>query len=153
MKIYLGADHRGFLLKEKVAQWLFEWKYEFEDMGADHLNPHDDYTVYAERVASEVSVRVSVREERRGILLCGSGVGVEVMANKFDGVRAATGKSAGQIKAGRRDDDMNVLVLAADFTSEGEAKEMIKAFLETGFSDKKRYKRRLQDIYKIEQNN
>jgi len=55
MKIYLGADHRGYELKERVARWLFENKYEFEDMGADSLDPKDDYTVYAEKVASIVA--------------------------------------------------------------------------------------------------
>ena len=55
MKVFIGADHRGYKLKEKVAQWLFEAKYEFEDLGADHLDPDDDYTVYAERVASLVA--------------------------------------------------------------------------------------------------
>ncbi len=89
MKIYLGADHRGYQLKEKIAKWLFEWKYDFSDMGAEHLDPEDDYPVYAEKVASIVANE----EESRGILLCGSGVGVDVAANKFDGVRASIGKS------------------------------------------------------------
>ncbi|OGM05392.1 hypothetical protein A2125_02125 [Candidatus Woesebacteria bacterium GWB1_43_5] len=148
MKVYIGADHRGYKLKEKVVKWLFEWKYEFADMGADRLNTKDDYTVYAEKVASMVA-----RDRVRGILLCGSGVGVEVMANKFDGVRAAIGKSPEQVRAGRRDDDMNVLVIAADFTKEPEARQMVKAFLETKFGGKARYKRRLADIKKIEANN
>ena len=89
----------------------------------------------------------------KGILLCGSGVGVDVVANKFDGVRASIGKSAEQVKAGRNDDDMNVLVIAADFTKEEEAKKMVKTFLETKFSGKSRFKKRLEDIKKIEANN
>jgi ribose 5-phosphate isomerase B len=149
MKIYLGADHKGFNLKEKVSRWLFEWGYGFTDIGAETLNPEDDYTLYAGEVASLVA------KERgsRGILLCGSGVGVEVVANKFDGVRAAIGKSVEQVKAGRNDDDMNILVLAADFTSEEEAKNMVKAFLETKFEKKARFEKRLSDIKKIEANN
>lgn len=149
MKIFIGADHRGFKLKEKVAQWLFEWKYTFEDMGADFYDPKDDYTLYAEKVA----LVVRDKKKRRGVLLCGSGVGVDVVANKFDGVRASIGKSVEQIKAGRRDDDMNILVIAADYTKEKEAKEMVKAFLETKFDKKARHKRRLEDIRKIEENN
>jgi len=154
MKVYLGSDHRGFKLKEKIAKWLFEWGYEFEDMGAEYLNPADDYTVFAERVASVVS-RPSFAKATadKGILLCGSGVGVDIVANKFDGVRASIGKSAEQVKTGRADDDMNILVLAADYTKEDEAKEMIKVFLTTKFSGKERYKRRLSDIKKIEANN
>lgn len=149
MKVYIGSDHRGFLLKEKIAKWLFEWKYEFTDMGADHLDPDDDYTIYAERVAS----MVGKEKEGRGIILCGSGVGVDVVANKFDGVRASIGKSPEQVKAGRNDDDMNILVIAADFTKENEVKEMVKEFLETKFSGESRFKRRLLEVKKIEANN
>ena len=150
MKIYLGSDHRGFNLKEKVAQWLFEWGYNFEDMGAYHLDHRDDYTLYAERVASMVgSARFSVR----GILLCGSGVGVDVVANKFDKVRASIGVTPAQVKAGRNDDDFNVLVLAAEYTKEESAKKMVKVFLTTSFNETTGHKRRLGDIEKIEANN
>ncbi len=149
MKIFIGADHRGFALKEKISKWLYEWKYEFLDVGANHMDPKDDYTLYA----SEVASLTSKNKNSRGILLCGSGVGVDVVANKFDGVRASIGKSVAQIKAGRNDDDMNVLVIAADFTKDDEAKEMIKAFLKTKFSGKARFERRLEDISRIEKNN
>ena len=146
MKVYIGADHRGYKLKEKLFQWLVDGKYSVEDYGAYELDVSDDYVVYAEKVASVVS-KV---DNRRGVLLCGSGVGVDVVANKFDGVRASVGKSADQVKAGRRDDDMNVLVLAAEFTGVEEAKEMLKAFLETKFDQKSRHKRRLEEIKRIE---
>jgi ribose 5-phosphate isomerase B len=149
MKIYIGADHRGFKLKEQVARWLFEWKYTFEDLGANHLDPKDDYTKYSEEVAS----LVSKDKNSRGILLCGSGVGVDVVANKFDGIRSSIGKNAEQVGAGRKDDDMNILVIAADFTNEKEAKEMVKPFLQTKFDNKPNHKRRLTDIAKIEANN
>ena len=149
MKIYLGADHRGYALKEKIARWLFDWGYEFIDLGAQNLDPKDDYTKYAEEVGSIVGKN----ENAKGILICGSGVGVEVVANKFDGVRASIGKNPDQVRAGRNDDDMNILVLAADFTTEKEAREMLKVFLETKFSGRSRYKRRLREIEKIEANN
>ena len=149
MKIYLGSDHRGFSLKEKIAKWLFEWGYEFFDVGADHLDKKDDYSLYAQEVAS----LVSKNKKSRGVLLCGSGVGVDITANKFDGVRASIGVSADQVKAGRNDDDMNVLVIAADFTSENDVKEMLEVFLKTDFSGKERHKRRLEEIKKIEANN
>jgi len=96
---------------------------------------------------------VAENEGSRGVLLCGSGVGVEIMANKFDGVRAAIGKNVLQIEAGRNDDNMNVLVIAADYTSEKEAKAMLIAFLETKFSGKAKYEKRLEEIEKIEANN
>lgn len=149
MKIFLGADHRGYELKEKIAKWLFEMEYPYQDLGANHFDPHDDYTKFAEEVAS----LVAKTENGRGVLLCGSGVGVDVLANKFDGIRSSIGKDVFQVEAGRNDDDMNVLVIAADFTEEKDAKAMLIAFLETRFSGKARYERRLQEIEKIEANN
>jgi ribose 5-phosphate isomerase B len=149
MQVYLGADHRGFRLKEKIKEWLNDWGYKFKDLGAYELNPEDDYTLYAEKVGSIVG-----REKGAcGVLLCGSGVGVDVTANKFDGVRASIGKTPEQVKAGRSDDNMNILVIAADYTKEDEAKKMVKVFLETKFESKARQKRRLSDIEKIEANN
>jgi ribose 5-phosphate isomerase B len=149
MKIYIGADHRGYELKEKIAKWLFEMNREFQDLGALSLDPHDDYTKYAEEVAS----LVAKDEGSRGVLLCGSGIGVEVVANKFDGIRAGIGETVLQVEKGRSDDDMNVLVIAADYTSEKETKAMLIAFLETKFSGKARYEKRLEEIEKIEANN
>lgn len=149
MKIFLGADHRGYELKEKIAKWLFEMEYPFQDLGAYSLNPKDDYTRYASQVAS----LVAATEGSRGVLLCGSGVGVDVMANKFDGVRASIGKDVFQVEAGRSDDDMNILVIAADFTEEKEAKAMLISFLETKFSGGAKYERRLHEIEEIEANN
>lgn len=149
MKIFLGADHRGYELKEKIAQWLFEMDHAFHDVGAMNFDETDDYTKYAEDVAS----LVAENENSRGVLLCGSGVGVDVVANKFDGIRASIGKSVDQVKAGRNDDDMNVLVIASDYTTEKETKAMLIAFLETKFSGKARHERRLEEIEKIEANN
>jgi ribose 5-phosphate isomerase B len=149
MKIFIGADHGGYELKEKIGQWLFDMEYAYQDLGAVTLDPNDDYTKYAEDVAS----LVAKTEGSRGVLLCGSGVGVDVVANKFDGIRASIGKSVAQIEAGRNDDDMNVLVIAVDFTDEKDAKAMLIAFLETKFSGKARFERRLQEIEKIEANN
>lgn len=149
MRVYIGADHRGFHLKEKIAKWLFESRFKFEDVGAPTFDPDDDYTKYAQEVAS----LVAKDENSQGILICGSGVGVDVVANKFDGIRASIGKTGKQVEAGRRDDDMNILVLAADFTKENEAKTMLKVFLETKFDGKPRHKKRLKDIEKLEANN
>jgi len=149
LKIFIGADHRGYELKEKIATWLFDLNYDFDDLGANHLDPTDDYTKYA----SEVASMVAKRPHSRGVLLCGSGVGVEVLANKFDGIRAAIGKNVLQVKAGRNDDDMNILVIASDFTIEKEAKAMLIAFIETKYDDSIRHERRLEEIEKIEANN
>jgi RpiB/LacA/LacB family sugar-phosphate isomerase len=149
MKVYLGADHRGYFLKEKISRWLFESGYKYLDVGAESLDLKDDYTKFATEVAS----LVAKNSNSRGVILCGSGVGVDTVANKFDGVRASLGLSAAQIKAGRKEDDMNILILAAEFTEAGEAKEMLNAFLETKFDRKARHQRRLEEIKKIEANN
>ncbi|BCX14404.1 MAG: ribose 5-phosphate isomerase B [Patescibacteria group bacterium] len=149
MKIYLGADHRGYQLKEKIARFLFEKGYSFEDMGALSFNPDDDYPVFAEKVAS----MVASEPENKGILICGSGVGVSIVANKFDNIRAGLGISEKQVESSRRDDDINILALAADFTNEAEALKMVLAFLETRFSGEEKHKRRLEDITRIEANN
>ena len=147
LKVYIGADHRGFEYKEKIKDWLSQWNYQWEDLGAYAHDPNDDYPLYAQKVGSVVGAGQGI-----GILLCGSGVGVDVAANKIDGVRASIGKSPEQVKAGRNDDDMNILVVAADYTKEEEAKEMVNAFLETEFTGKARFVRRLADIEKIESN-
>ncbi len=149
MKVFLGADHRGYYLKEKISKWLFEWKYDYFDVGAQSLELGDDYTKYA----SEVASLVADNKGSRGIVLCGSGVGVDIVTNKFDGIRASMGKTKEQIKEGREDDDMNILVIAADYTDEYEAKDMLKAFLETKFLGKERHRKRLKEIEKIEVNN
>lgn len=149
MKVFLGSDHRGYFLKEKIAKWLFEWKYDYFDVGAQSLELGDDYTKYA----SEVASLVADNKSSSGIVLCGSGVGVDIVVNKFDGIRASVGKTKAQIEEGREDDDMNVLVIAADYTDEYEARDMIKTFLETKFAGKERYKKRLKEIEKIEANN
>src|SRR3989344_6960123 len=99
--IYLAADHRGFRLKEKVKQWLTEWGYDYEDMGAFILDPTDDYPFYAKKVVESM-----VELDDRGILVCGSGVGVDDVANKFDGIRSGLAISREQIYAARNDDDI-----------------------------------------------
>ncbi len=149
MKVYIGSDHRGYAQKEKAIKWLFENGYRVEDMGAYEYNKNDDYTLYAEKVA----VMVRDKKRSRGILFCGSGVGVDVTANKFDGIRASIGKEPKQVKAGRKDDNMNVLVIASDFTEEKEMIEMVKAFLKTKYGKLTRHERRLDDIERIEANN
>lgn len=146
MKIYLGADHRGFICKEKLKTSLFG--HEVVDLGAHDLDPSDDYTTYALDVAKGVSSGGAV-----GILICGSGVGMDIAANKVDGVRASVGKQKEQVVAGRHDDDMNVLVIAADYTSEEEAGDMVAVFLATEFSGEERHKRRLLQIETIERGN
>jgi len=148
MQIFIGADHRGFSFKKGLIKWL-KTNHKVSDMGALKFDSKDDYPLYARRVAE----KVRLIPDSFGILLCGSGVGVDVVANKFDGIRASIGKTPAQVRSGRKDDDMNVLVIASDYTSKDEAKDMTKAFLTTSFSENKRYQKRLDEIQKIEENN
>ena len=147
--IYLAADHRGFELKNKIKEWLKEWGYEYEDMGAFEYNKNDDYPDFAEAVGKKVAGDT----ESRGILACGSGVGIDVAANKIDGVRAGTISNSEQAKASVNDENLNVLSLAADFLSEQKAQEIVKAFLETRYEKTDRYERRLEKVKELEDEN
>ncbi len=147
MIIYLGADHRGFQLKEVLKSILHEGGYEVVDKGAMEFTDGDDYPKYAAAVAREISKNPG----DRGIVLCGSGVGVDVVANKFPGVRAALAISTDQIFNARHDDDANVLAVAADFTDEEAVKNIAHVFLVTPFSGEPRHERRLREIGEIEQ--
>ena len=146
--IYLGTDHRGFKLKEKVKQWLTEWGYEHQDLGAFEYDQNDDYPVYASKVVESMT-----EPDDRGIILCGSGVGVDDVANKFDGIRSGLAINKEQIEAARRDDNINVLAIASDFTSEEDAQEIVRTFLKTEFTDEERFNRRLGEIGEIEETN
>ena len=148
VKVYIGADHRGYKLKEALKIYLKELNFEVEDLGALELIPDDDYPDYALLVAKKVA---EDPENNRGILICGSGVGVDVVANKFKGVRSALGFDTKQAQMSRNDDNANVLSLSADFISESLAKEIVKIWLETGFSGLEHHTRRIQKIKEIEE--
>lgn len=153
MRVFIGADHRGFKLKEALKQWLYKNGLEFEDWGAETFDPNDDYPIFAEKVAGKVSESLKKTKDTRGIVICGSGVGVDIVANKFEGVRSGLGMNVEQVMTARRDDDINILALASDETSENEAKEMVKVFLETEFEPSEKHTRRLKEIEDIEQEN
>ena len=149
--IYLGADHRGFELKEKAKQWLTELGYQFKDCGAFEYNKGDDYPDFAKAVAEEVVGTAGDTENNRGILFCGSGIGVCIAANKIKGVRAGTATSSKQIKAAVSDEDLNIVAISSDYTDEKTAKNVIKTFLETKFSGEERHIRRINKIKQLEQ--
>ncbi len=140
--IYLGADHRGFELKNEIKGFLAVLGYDYEDFGAFGFNQEDDYPDFAKAVAE----RVAVEPVSRGILICSSGIGMAVAANKIKGIRAGTAMKKEQARAGVNDDNMNVLALAVDYISKDEAKEIVKTFLETKFSGEERFKRRIKKI-------
>ncbi|MFH1246490.1 MAG: RpiB/LacA/LacB family sugar-phosphate isomerase [Candidatus Liptonbacteria bacterium] len=147
MVIYLGADHRGFRLKETLKALLLKHGYEVVDCGANKENPDDDYADFASEVGSRVSQASDVS---RGVLLCGSGAGMDMVANKFKNVRSVLGFVPDQVYAARHDDDANVLCVAADFANEKQARAMLAVFLETPFSNEERHMRRLEKIQQLE---
>ena len=120
---------------------------EVRDMGAHTYNKADEYP----KISAELGRIVSSDELNMGVLLCGSGVGASAAVNKIKGIRGAVGINGKQIQAGRHDDDMNVLIIAADYTGVTEAQEMISAFLDTPFDgDQERYRRRILEIKALE---
>lgn len=145
MKIYLGADHAGYKLKEKIKGYLESKKISFEDLGNKKYNPIDDYPDYASKVAKKVSLKKGM-----GILICGNGVGVCIAANKFKGVRAVNASNMKIAKESRADDDTNVLCLAGRHISEFQAKKIINTWLNTKFKKATKYKRRINKIKKLE---
>lgn len=153
MKVYIGADHRGLKLKEEIKKYLYESGVDHEDLGAYELDPKDDYPIYAERVAQKVSEEIKKANDARGILLCGSGVGVDIVANKFEHIRSGLGINAEQVRSAREDDDINVLAIAADETNQEQAQEMVEAFLKTEFDPQEKHTRRLNEIEEIEKEN
>ncbi|MEK7464709.1 MAG: RpiB/LacA/LacB family sugar-phosphate isomerase [Patescibacteria group bacterium] len=150
MIIYIGADHRGFELKEYLKNILKIKGYEVADAGAVSPNENDDFNEFAEKVAKKVSEDY---EHAKGILICGSGVGMDIIANKFPKVRSALVFNADQAYDSRNDDDVNVLSLAADHIKPEDAKNIVITWLGTPFSGEERFKRRLERIVKLEQKN
>ena len=143
MRIYLGADHRGFELKEQIKVWLDENGYEVEDVGDFQFNPDDDYVDYALKVAESIE---GSSDTSRGILLCGSGHGVDIVANRFSHVRAILGFNDQVTAQGREHEDANILVLPAEWVSSDEAMERVRIFLETEKTDNTNYDRRRMRI-------
>ena len=141
--IYLGADHRGFKLKEFLKSYLVQVGHRVLDMGNYHYDKDDDYPDFAVPVARKVN---EDPENARGILLCGSGVGIDVAANRFKNVRSVLASSAEQARSSRNDVDTNILCLGADFLNEEEARKIVEVWLATPFSGEERHKRRIAKI-------
>jgi ribose 5-phosphate isomerase B len=149
MQVFIGADHRGYALKNLLYKYLVSHGHETVDCGPARLDPQDDYPDYALKVAREVAARSG----SRGVLLCGSGVGMDVVANKVRGVRATVGYTSEEVAHGRARDDINVLALAADSTAPETAEALVELFLMTPFGAEERDLRRQQKLAEIEANN
>lgn len=145
MKISIGSDHAGFLLKEKLRDKLRAEGHEVFDVGTTSTESVD-YPDFAEKVADEV---VSGAVDK-GILVCFSGVGMSIAANKVNGIRAALGTSPEEVSFVRRHNDANVLTIGANFTSEDTANKMTDVFLTTDFEGG-RHARRIGKVAAIEE--
>lgn len=144
MKIYIGADHNGYGLKRQLKEYLSRGGYDVEDEGDDHLNPEDDYPQFATKVV--MAMKGSADSDPRGILICGSGQGMCMAANRYKGIRASLCDTVVEAKLGRNDDDSNVLCLPAKLIEQGLAEQVVMAWLETGFAGAARYKRRIAEL-------
>ncbi len=144
--IYIGSDHAGYPLKEKVKKRLKEWGYEFEDL-TPVLEQKDDYPDAAVLVANKV-----VAENTKGIVICRSGVGMCMAANKVKGIRAGVVFDKGQSQMAREHNDLNVLCLSADWLDDNKSFLIVEAFLKTEFSGEERHVRRIKKISNYETN-
>jgi ribose 5-phosphate isomerase B len=143
MKIYLGADHNGFDMKAQIADHLRRSGYEVVDEGGAQLDPADDFPQFAGRV---VSAMLADSAESYGILICGSGQGMCMAANRFKGIRASLCWDMEEARAARNDDNANVLCLSSRYTSQRDAIAILQAWLNTPFAGASRFKRRIQQL-------
>ena len=146
MKIALGSDHAGFELKETLKGKIAGLGHEVVDLGAHTYDALDDYPDFAEKVGKAVAAK----EVDRGIVICGSGVGASIAANKIVGVRAGICTDTYSAHQGVEHDDVNVLVLAARITGIEVVNEILVSFLNARFTGEERHMRRLNKVLRIE---
>lgn len=142
-QIHIGADHRGYILKYELKKFLEKNGYRITDHGSHEYQVRDDYPNFAKLVSK------SIKNNSVGILICGSGIGMDIAANRHRHIRAGLCWNKVVAAAGRNDDDINILVLPADFVSWNEAKKIVTVFLETKFSGLTKHIRRIKKISKI----
>jgi ribose 5-phosphate isomerase B len=147
MRVGIGSDHGGFLLKEQIAQQLRGAGYEVLDFGAHQLMAGDDYPDYILPLAKAVACG----EVERGVALCGSGVGASIAANKVPGVRAGLIHDVFSAHQGVEDDDMNVFSLGGQVIGPALAWELIETFLKASFSGAERHRRRINKVRALEE--
>jgi len=143
-KIFIASDHAGFLAKDEVKEILVELGFEVEDLGPESEDSVD-YPVYAERVAKKVQENL---DSSFGILICGSGTGMAIAANKFKGIRANLGYDEYSAKFCRLDNNCNILTLRAREFEHSKYRKIIETFLSTEFSGIERHQKRIDMIEK-----
>lgn len=143
--LFLGADHAGFESKDLIKEMLHQIEVPFEDLGAETLLPGDDYVDYAQRVAVRVAKGFG-----QGILICDTGIGMDIAANKVKGVRASLCTSVFMAQRSREHNNSNILVLGAGINTPVELTEIVRAWLDTPFSGEPRHMQRLKKIEMVE---
>ena len=149
MKIHLATDHAGLDLKNTIKHYLTENGYDVKDHGAYEYDAEDDYPDTTKLVADSISKN----EYDKGIVLCGSGVGASVVANKFKNVRAAICHDTYSASQGVEHDDMNIICLGGRIIGDALAKEIVEEFLKAEFQTEERFERRKDKITEIEDKN
>lgn len=144
MKIFIGADHNGFAMKTHLTRELKRAGYDVVDKGDKELKPDDDFPQFASRVVS--AIKASDDKDPRGILICGSGQGMCIAANRYKGIRASLVWDVDEAHAARNDDDSNVLCLPARSMGNIEAVRVAEAWLATPFAGATRFKRRIKEL-------
>ncbi len=144
MKIFVGADHNGLRIKRNLMDYLKRAGYEVHEDGNDTLDPNDDFPVFAKQVVTDMLSSNS--SDPRGILICGSGQGMCMAANRFKGIRACLGYNRESVRSARNDDDSNVLCLPASFLDKDEIKIVVETWLNTAFAGAPRFKRRIKEL-------
>ena len=145
--LYLASDHRGYNLKEYLKDYLSKAGIPFKDVGNHKFDPEDDYPDFAFKAARKVSEDA---DNNLGVMICGSGLGVVVAANKVKGIRAGLAVSEWFAQHGRENDSLNVVAIAADKTDFSTAEKILKAFLAAKFIGDEKYRRRIDKINKVE---
>ena len=148
MKVAVGADHAGFDMKGEIVRWLESTGHQVEDVGAHTLDPDDDYPDFAAAVAGSLLAG----ENEKGIIICGSGVGACITANKVKGIRACLCHDTYSARQGVEHDDMNVVCIGGRVIGIELAKAVLTAFLAAQFLPEPRFQRRLDKINRVEQN-
>lgn len=147
MLIYIGADHRGYAIKEYLKVFLKDGGYTVYDVGNSKLDENDDYTDFASKVAERVSLDY---DRSKGILICGSGSGMTITANKYPNIRAGVALTPDHAYDLRNDDDVNILGIGASYTSSDQAKKIVVTWLQTPFAREARFRRRIEKLSQIE---
>jgi len=145
-KIAIGCDHPGFEMKEELKKFLLEMGYEYKDFGT-HSSESTDYPIYARAVAEAVASG----ECDKGIVICGTGIGISIAANKVPGIRAAACYNTDMARISREHNDANVLALGARITAIPFAMDIVRIWLEMEFSHGERHIRRIKRITEMEQ--